>query len=120
MMAATAGPRAVISGRFGKLEVVPFDGAMGAEIRGLDLRALDEESFRVLYQAYLDHVLVLVRGQELSDVQQVEVSRRFGPLETPPTASERSSHQHVDGPPEITVVSNRKVGGVPIGELGDG
>jgi taurine dioxygenase len=120
MMATTAGPRAVISGRFGKLEVVPFDGAMGAEIRGLDLRALDEESFRVLYQAYLDHVLVLVRGQELSDVQQVEVSRRFGPLETPPTASERSSHQHFDGPPEITVVSNRKVGGVPIGELGDG
>ena len=61
MIATTAGPRAVISGRFGKLEVVPFDGAMGAEIRGLDLRALDDESFRVLYQAYLDHVLVLGR-----------------------------------------------------------
>jgi len=110
----------VISGRFGKLDVVPFDGAMGAEIRGLDLRTLDNESFSVLHQVYLDHILVLVRDQELSDQQQVAVSRRFGPLETPPTASERASHQHFDGPPEITVVSNRKVGGVPIGELGDG
>lgn len=119
-MSATPQASSPIAGRIGKFEVIPFDGAMGAEIVGLDLRNLDDQSFKVLYQAYLDHVLVLVRDQELSDEQQVEVSQRFGPLETPPTANERSSHQYFDGPAEITVVSNKRSGGVPIGELGDG
>jgi taurine dioxygenase len=119
MSAALTG-RAPLRGRYGKLEVVPLAGAMGAEIRGLDLRALDGETFKVLHQAYLDHLLVLVRGQEMSDDDQVFVARRFGTLEMPPASTERSSHQHYDGPPEITVVSNIKVNGVPIGELGDG
>jgi alpha-ketoglutarate-dependent taurine dioxygenase len=99
---------------------VPFASALGAEIKGLDLRRLDDTDFRVLYKTYLDHLLVLVRDQELSDVDQVNVARRFGALELPPAAAERSSHQHYDGPPEITVVSNIRVNGVPIGELGDG
>ena len=119
-MSAVPTPRPPISGRFGALEVVPLSGSMGAEIRGLDLRTLDDSGFKVLYQAYLDHLLVLVREQTLSDEDQVAVARRFGTLEMPPAANERSSHQHYDGPPEITVVSNIKVNGVPIGELGDG
>ena len=119
-MSAVPTPRPPISGRFGALEVVPLSGSMGAEIRGLDLRTLDDSGFKVLYEAYLDHLLVLVREQTLSDEDQVAVARRFGTLEMPPAANERSSHQHYDGPPEITVVSNIKVNGVPIGELGDG
>jgi len=119
-MSALQASRDVIRGRHGKLEVVPLDGAMGAEIRGLDLKRVDDDAFRVLYRAYLDHVLVLVRDQDISDEDQVAIARRFGTLEMPPAATERSSHQHYDGPPEITVVSNIKVNGVPIGELGDG
>jgi taurine dioxygenase len=119
-MSAVQSTRSVIRGKFGKLEVVPFLGAMGAEIKGLDLRLLDDESFSILYRAYLDHLLVLVRGQTLGDEEQVAVSRRFGALEMPPTSSERAAHHHYEGPPEITVVSNRKIDGVPIGELGDG
>jgi taurine dioxygenase len=119
-MSAVPQSRSPIQGRHGRLEVRPLPGAMGAEVRGLDLAKLDDESFRVLHQAYLDHLLVLVRAQELTDDDQVAVARRFGPIELPPHASERSSHQQYDGPPEITVVSNIKVDGVPIGELGDG
>lgn len=119
-MAAVLTADAPIRGRHGKLEVVPLPGSMGAEIRGLDLRRLDDASFSVLYRAYLDHLLVLVRDQDMSDEDQVAVARRFGTLEMPPAATERASHQHYDGPPEITVVSNIKVSGVPIGELGDG
>lgn len=120
MSAVPSGKTSPIQGRIGKLEVVPLSGALGAEIRGLELRRLDEDEFRVLYRTYLDHLLVVVRDQCLSDTDQVSVSRRFGELELPPAAAERSSHQHYDGPPEITVVSNIRAGGVPIGELGDG
>jgi len=119
-MSAVPATRSVVRGKIGRLEVIPLRGAMGAEIKGADLRNLDAESFKVLYQAYLDHLLVLVRGQELSDQDQVALARCFGELELPPAANERASHQHYDGPPEITVVSNLKVNGVPIGELGDG
>jgi taurine dioxygenase len=112
--------RSVLSGRVGPFEILPFDAALGAEIRGLDLRRLDDEGFRILRQAYLDHLVVLVRDQQLPDPQLVEIARRFGPIEMPPSPGERSAHHHFDGPPEITVVSNVKVGGTPIGELGDG
>lgn len=111
---------ATIEGKIGTLQVVPLSGAMGAEITGLDLHKMDDQSFAILYQTYLDHLLVLIRDQDLSDEEQVAISRRFGLLELPPTANERASHQRYDGPPEVTVVSNVKVGGVPIGELGDG
>jgi taurine dioxygenase len=110
----------VLRGRVGRFEILPFDAALGAEIRGLDLRRLDDEGFRILKRAYLDHLVVLVRDQDLTDPQLVELAGRFGPLEMPPSARERSAHHHFDGPPEITVVSNVKVGGTPIGELGDG
>lgn len=119
-MATTLSQRSVIRGRIGDLEIVPFEGAMGAEIKGLDLKSVDDVAFGTLYRAYLDHLLVVVRGQVMSDEDQVALSRRFGPLELPPAASERSSHQKFDGPPEVTVVSNIKVDGVPVGELGDG
>lgn len=119
-MSAAPRSRSLIRGRVGKLEVVPLPGAMGAEVRGLDLRRLDDEAFAALHRAYLDHLLVLVRDQEITDEDQVAVARCFGALEMPPAAAERSTHQHYEGPPEITVVSNIKVDGVPIGELGDG
>jgi len=34
--------QSIIRGRIGKLEVVAFRGVMGAEIKGLNLRRLDE------------------------------------------------------------------------------
>jgi len=119
-MSAVLANRSVIQGRVGKMEIVPLEGAMGAEIRGLDLRRLDDEAFKVLYQAYLDHLLVLVRGQELSDLDLMAVASRFGPIEMPPVTAEHVAHRHADGLPGITVVSNVKVNGAPIGELGDG
>lgn len=100
------------------VEVIPMPGAMGAEIRGLDLRALDDAGFRILHQAYLDHLLVLLRGQQLNDADMVAVARRFGEFELPPVTAEHVAHRNTH--PEITVVSNVRVDGAPIGELGDG
>ncbi|MCW5576874.1 MAG: TauD/TfdA family dioxygenase [Burkholderiales bacterium] len=109
---------AVIQGRVGGIEIIPLPGAMGAEIRGLDLRRLDDDGFGILHRAYLDHLLVLVRGQRLSDGDMVAVARRFGEFELPPVTAEQVAH-HTEHP-EITVVSNVRVDGAPIGELGDG
>lgn len=103
------------------MKIVPLPNAMGAEVSGLDLtREIPDSDFKRLYQAYLDHLLLLFRGQTIGDEDLLRLASRFGELMLPPAAHERSGHQVSDAPPAITVVSNVKVNGVPIGELGDG
>lgn len=108
----------VIRGRIGGVDILPLPGAMGAEIRGLDLRALDDAGFAILHRAYLDHLLLLLRGQPITDADMVAVARRFGDFELPPVTAEQVEHSGAH--PEVTVVSNVRVDGKPIGELGDG
>ncbi|VTU16217.1 Alpha-ketoglutarate-dependent 2,4-dichlorophenoxyacetate dioxygenase [Variovorax sp. PBL-H6] len=103
------------------MKIIALPNALGAEVVGLDLtREIPEADFQMLYQAYLDHLLLLVRGQKIGDDDLLRLASRFGELMLPPAAHERSGHQVSDAPPAITVVSNVKVNGLPIGELGDG
>lgn len=123
MSVATAPPgqpglSPVIQGWFGNIDIRPLPGPMGAEIRGLDLRTLDDDTFAILHRAYLDHLLLLVRGQQLDEAAMVAVAQRFGELEMPPVTAQAVEHHARH--PAITVVSNVKQDGKPIGELGDG
>ena len=105
--------------------VVPLPAALGAEIRGANLAALDPAGFARMQRCLLDHLLVLVRDQALKPEHIVDLVRRFG---TPVTSSnlhqrnleERTANQIMDLPPEITVVTNLRENGRPIGILGDG
>src|ERR1041384_825589 len=100
------------------IEVIPTGAALGAELRGIDLRSVDEESFRGIYQAWLDHSVVLVRDQRLSDEDLIAFSRRFGTLDHAPI--QENGRRFVEGHPEIYVVSNVVENGVAIGSLGAG
>lgn len=107
------------------LQVIPFDAALGAEIRGVGPDRLDAAQFAAVHRALLDHLLVVFRGQNLRPEDIVALVRRFG---TPVTSSnlhqrsldERTANQVFDLPPEITVVTNLTENGQPIGILGDG
>jgi taurine dioxygenase len=100
------------------LDVVPTGAALGAEIRGVDLRAIDEGAFAAIYQAWLDHAVVLVRDQHLTDRDLIAFSRRFGELDQAPI--QENGRRFVEGYPEIYVVSNVVENGVAIGSLGAG
>jgi taurine dioxygenase len=100
------------------LEVIPTGAALGAEIRGVDLRAIDDATFGTIYKAWLDHAVVLIRGQQLSDSDLIAFSRRFGALDQAPI--QENGRRFVDGFPEIYVVSNVVENGVAIGSLGAG
>jgi alpha-ketoglutarate-dependent taurine dioxygenase len=91
---------------------------LGAEIRGFDLRKLTAEQFEDFYRAWLDHLVVLVRGQSLSDDDLIGFSRRLGDLDWAPV--QETGRRFVEGHPEIYVVSNVIENGVPIGSLGAG
>lgn len=95
-------------------EVRPFNGAVGAEIIGLDLALpINDQDFARLHRAHLEHHVVVFRDQHITPQQQIAFSRRFGVLQI-----------HVlkqfllSGHPEILIVSNIIENGQSIG-LGD-
>jgi alpha-ketoglutarate-dependent taurine dioxygenase len=106
-------------------EVLPLAPALGAEVRGLDLKQLDDATFKGIHESWLNHIVLVFRGQSLAAEDLVNLVRRFG---TPVTSSnlhqrsleERAANQLYNLPPEVTVVSNVQDQGKSIGILGDG
>ena len=92
--------------------------ALGAEIGGVDLRTIDDAGFAAIHRAWLDHLVLLFRGQQLTDDDLIAFSRRFGALDWAPV--QETGRRFVEGHPEIYVVSNVIENGVPIGSLGAG
>lgn len=100
------------------IDIIPTGAALGAEVRGVDLPSIDDEAFAAIYQAWLDHAVVLFRDQQLSDDDLIRFSRRFGTLDHAPV--QENGRRFVEGHPEIYVVSNVIENGVAIGSLGAG
>jgi len=98
--------------------VTPTGAALGAQIEGIDLRHVDDASFAAIHRAWVDHLVLLFRGQQLSDDDLIAFSRRFGVLDFAPV--QETGRRFVEGHPEIYVVSNVIENGVPIGSLGAG
>jgi len=101
-----------------RLRVRPMGAALGAEVQGIDVRALDDELFTAIHRAWLDHQVLLFRDQTLTDEELVNFSRRFGELDEAPV--QETGQRFVEGHPEIYVVSNVVQDGVAIGSLGAG
>lgn len=101
-----------------QLDVKPSGGGLGAEIRDIDLRTLDDEGFAALHEAWLANLVLLIRDQTLTDAELIAFSRRFGELDLAPI--QESGRRFVDGLPELYVVSNVIENGEPIGSLGHG
>jgi alpha-ketoglutarate-dependent taurine dioxygenase len=67
------------------LDIRPIAGALGAEIHGVDLaRELDAETVAAIRAAWLEHLVIFFRDQDLTPEQLLGVARRFGePIEYP-------------------------------------
>ncbi len=100
----------------GKIEVIPVSDALGAEIRGVDLANVDAAALATIREAWLKHIVLLFRDQDLTDDQLADFSRHFGALDLAPPMETSQGPTH----PEILVISNVKVEGKAIGTLGDG
>ncbi len=100
------------------LRITSSGTAPGLEIEGLDLRTVTAEDFARIHQAWLDHLVLLFRKQQLSDEDLIVFSRHFGELDWAPI--QETGRRFVEGHPEIYVVSNVIENGVPIGSLGAG
>jgi alpha-ketoglutarate-dependent taurine dioxygenase len=63
------------------IEVRRIAGALGAEITGVDLASdLDEDRIAAMRRAWLDHLVIFFRGQELPPAHFLAFARRFGEI----------------------------------------
>ena len=106
------------TGKKSRITVIPSGRALGAEIQEIDLRTIDSDTFSSLYHAWLEHSVLLIRGQNLTDDDLIAFSEKFGDLDWAPI--QESGRRFVEGHPEIYVVSNVMENGAPIGSLGAG
>lgn len=80
-------------------EIRPLSEHTGVEITGVDVRRLDEEGFRSIYDAWLEYGVAVVRDQTLEIGDFIAYSQRFGHVVPHPSRSTR----HPDRP-EVTVL----------------
>ena len=77
------------------LDLRPLSGVLGAEVHGLDLRTLDDDSFAAVHQAFLDYHVLAFRGQDLSPEDQIAFGKRFGELDTHPFVEMNADHPEI-------------------------
>jgi taurine dioxygenase len=113
-----------IAAELAPMPAVAASGApLGADVTGIDLNEpLTPAQADAVKQAWAQHLVLRFRGQQhLTLAGLANFSRNFGPLDLRPIRSNPDmSRTHDELPPEITVISNVKVDGKPVGALGDG
>ncbi len=99
-----------------QITVKPSGAALAADVVGVDLSLpISDALYAQIRQAWNDHLVLRFRGQKLDDPQFLTFARLFGELDKAPVHAGKD----VENPfPEITVMSNIKVNGKSIGNLG--
>jgi taurine dioxygenase len=84
------------------INISPATPKIGAEISGVDVRNLDDAAFRLIYRAFLDHIVIVVRGQHLTEKDFLDFSARFGELK--PHITKKAHHPQY---PDLLLMDNR-------------
>lgn len=104
------------------LEIVPTGAAVGAEVRGIDLSLpIPDDVAAALREAWLRHLVLLFRDQEMTPHQYFDAASIFG---RPQVGGARAYFEkagsldtmHTLPLPEITVLSNLGPDGTPVME----
>src|SRR6266571_1301658 len=106
------------------IKITPMSPACGAEVSGVDLtRPLSDAEVRAIKDAWGKHLVLVFRGQKLTQDDQLRFASYFGDLGSRKKAPEalRTRTEGVQQDHEkVLLVSNIKVDGVPIGAFGEG
>ena len=80
------------------IEVTKLAGTIGAEIGGVDLKRLSNQAWSEIHRAFLENIVIVFRGQDLSLDDLMAVGRRFG------EPSDYPFVKGVDGYPQIVEI----------------
>jgi taurine dioxygenase len=106
------------------ITATPLSPACGAEVKGVDLtKPLLEGQVRAIKEAWDKHLVLVFRGQQLSQEDQLRFASYFGDLgsrkKAPDALRSRAEGSQQDHE-KVLLVSNIKENGVPIGAFGEG
>jgi taurine dioxygenase len=106
------------------ITVTPLSPALGAEIGGVDLtRPLSSATVAAIRDAWAKHLVLVFRGQKITQDQQLRFASYFGELGSRKKAPEplRGRAEGLEQTHEkVLLVTNIKIEGQPIGAFGDG
>ena len=81
------------------IEVIPLNGFIGAEVRGVDMSRLDDATFNVIHDALVQYEVVVICDQaKMTLDHQIAFGARFGPLSIHPFAP------NLETKPEVIVL----------------
>jgi len=104
-----------------RLDIVPLTKHIGAEIRGIDLREKpDDDTIKQIYQAWLDHLVIIFPDQKLSQEDFVRATGFFGEMGEISRPAKYFPKGYSSLLPGIMMISNIRENGEPIGALPDG
>lgn len=78
-----------------RIELRPISGSLGTEIRGVNIAALDDETFAEIKQALLEYLVIFFRDQDITPEQQIAFGRRFGDLHIHPFIPNLPGHEEI-------------------------
>jgi len=81
------------------MQITPVTPLIGAEVSGVNLASISSGEIEQLQTAFLDHLVLFFRDQDLSVDEHIAFGRNFGELHLHPAAADY--HAHGDVPPEI-------------------
>lgn len=87
------------------LDIRPVAGALGAEVRGVDLAAMSDAEWAAVRAAWLEHLVLFFPEQDLSPDAHVALGRRLGEIEIHPFIPKLD-----DAHPEIVVLDSASGG----------
>ena len=99
--------------------ITPLGPNLGADITDVDLANLSDPEFQLIRQAWLEFSVIRIRNQPLNDSQLQSFSSGFGPLEDIPLGRMSEAQRRKLPNRYVTVISNIKEHGKPIGGLGN-
>jgi taurine dioxygenase len=82
------------------VDVQPVSPSIGAAITGVDVRTIDDEQFAVLREAFKQHLLLVIKHQELTPDDLMAFGQRWGDLLVHPLTP------HIDGYPPVQAIKN--------------
>jgi taurine dioxygenase len=106
------------------LKITPLSAALGAEISGVDLKKpLSPRTVAAIKAAWNEHLVLVFRGQNITQDDQLRFASYFGELgsrrKAPPQLKGRTEGILQDHE-KILLVSNIRIDGEAIGAFGDG
>src|ERR1700682_552117 len=99
------------------MKVIPLSPALGAEIHGACAsRPLEDAVFKKIEQAWHEHLVIVLRGQDLDEEAQVRFAERFGELSPIHTSHHSATNK------AVMYIGNRMkdgkiAGALPLGEM---